>query len=461
MHENYTPAQIIDKEIEISDALENLVAQLGTEQDKRASSKFRSKRNSHQDKNELEALYREDWLAGKIVDIIPDDMTREWRLFDGDIDPREVELLENEEKRLDLIGCFNRADKWSRLYGTSLIVMDIDDGQQPDQPLDLDFISVGDLRHIKVVDCQRFDISDISITYNPLDPNYGYPELYTFSGSGVRVHHSRVIRFDAIELPFEEFIRNNYVSDSILTRLYEALTNFHTVTDATASMIYESNVDIVKIKNLMNYVSTDEGRALVTKRFTLAGMLKSFNNTLLLDTDEEHSTKTNTFTSLPEIMDRYGLFVTGGSDIPAVRLMGSSATGLSATGEGDLKNYYDKIKSDQTRRYRPKLDVIDKIMARNVGISEEADLSYSFNSLFQMTPKEIADQQLVDAQRDQIYLSNNIIDELVVAKELKQNSTYTNITDENIEDLEKILKEINNSPEKQNKEDDEDDLDEA
>jgi len=56
--------------------------------------------------------------------------------------------------------------------------------------------------------------------------------------------------------------------------------------------------------------------------------------------------------------------------------------------------------------------------------------------LFQMTPKEQADLDYINAQRDQIYLDKGIVPEYTIAKELKQNSTYTNLTEEHIEELE-------------------------
>ena len=370
-------------------------------------------------------------------------MTREWRTFKGP-ETEDITRLEEEERRLDLQTTFNMAQKWSRLYGTSLIVMDIEDGGDPEDPLELDFIGEGDLNHIKAVDCNRFDTAQITITYDPLDPNYGLPEHYRFTGSGTRVHHSRVLRFDAIKLPFDEFLRNRYLSDSVLARLYTALVNFNTVTDAAASMVYNCNIDIIKVENLLNLVQTQEGMNLVTKRFALADMLKSFNNTLLLDSKEQHEIKTNTFTSLPELMDRYGMFLTGGSDIPAVRLMGTSAKGLNATGEGDLDNYYDKLKSNQIVDFKPKLEYFDKIMARSLGFDSEQDLSFEFNPLYQMDPSEIAEIELKNAQRDQIYLGENIIDEVTTAKQLMQKGVYSNISEKTIAEMEKLIGSINN-----------------
>ena len=439
--ENYKEAHILDQDKEVlSDSLENLIAQLGTSQDKRSHSRFvNSKRLSIDGmQEELNAMYRTDWLAGKVVDIIPDDMTREWRYFSGDIEPETVELLIEEEERLGLSNAFNKAHKWARLYGTSFIVMNIDDGQPVDQPLKINSIKKGGLKHIKVVDRHRIDRSDLQPIENPLDPNYGMPQYYRFVNTNVRIHHSRLIRFDGVQLPFDEFKRNNYMSDSVLDRLYEALTNFNTIAAGSASMVYETNVDVMKIKGLMNYLQSPEGTSLIQKRFTLAGMLKSFNNMLLLDAEEDYDKKQNTFAGIPDLLNAHALFLAGASDIPATRLLGSSASGLNATGEGDMKNYYDTVRSKQANDYKPKLDILDVIMGKNLGLPDDLDLSYKFNSLFQMTPKEQADTDYINAQRDQIYLDKGVVPEYSIAKDLKQNATYTNLTDEFIEELEEF-----------------------
>jgi len=429
-----------DEEQFQKDGLENLVAQLGTEQDKRSHSKFVNNKMLSADGNqdELNAMYRTDWLCGKVVDIIPDDMTREWREFTGDVDPKVVKALEDEEDRLQLSSYFNEAHKWGRLYGGGLIVMSIDDGQTPDKPLDINKIKKGGLRHIKAIDRRRVSNADIVPIADPMNINFGMPEYYRFNETSVKIHHSRILRFDGISLPFDEFRRNNYWSDSVLSRLYEAVINFNTTGDGAASMVYETNVDIVKVKGLMGYLQTAEGEALLRKRFTMAGMMKSFNNMMLLDNEEGFESKSNTFAGLPDLLDRFALFLSAASDIPATRLLGSSASGLNATGEGDLKNYYDTVRSTQKKVYKPLLDYFDKIMAKSLGLADDTDLDYDFKSLFQMTPKEMADLQLVNAQRDQIYLDRNVITEEIVAKELKQDGTYTNITDEYLEELEEF-----------------------
>jgi phage-related protein (TIGR01555 family) len=200
-------------------------------------------------------------------------------------------------------------------------------------------------------------------------------------------------------------------------------------------MIYEANVDVVKVKGMMNYLQTEEGETLLRKRFALANTLKSFNALMLLDTDEDHQTKSNSFASLPDLIDRFTQILAAGSDIVATRFLGVSAAGFS-TGENDLKNYYDMVKSKQKSQYKQKLTYIDNIMAASLGLSPDTSLKFEFKPLFQMTEGEIADMRLKDAQRDQIYLDSGVLKPSMVAKELKSVDTYSSITTEYLNQLE-------------------------
>lgn len=422
------------------DGLVNLAANLGTSCDKNSMGSYVNTKmlGLANAEHELNAMYRTNWVAGKVVDIIPDDMTREWRDFGGDLPPEVIDALVEEENRLRLPEIVNRAHKLSRLFGTSFIVMSVDDGQLPEMPLDISKIKPGGLRHIHAVDRYRIHTEGSVVNEDPLSKNFGMPEFYRFSQTGVRIHHSRVLRFDAIELPFHEFQRNNYFSDPVLARVYSAITNFDTATDSSASLIYESNIDVFKIKNFMQMLQNPETQELLHKRFALASSMKSINNALLLDGDEDYQVKNKTFSGLPDLIDRFASILASATDIPATRFLGSSASGLNATGEGDLKNYYDMIRSKQVNEYKPMLDYFDKIMAASLGLSEEADMFYEFNSLFQMSPIDKAALELSNANRDAVYLDRSVISEAAIAKQLVEDGVYTNIEDQDIKDLEEF-----------------------
>ena len=77
------------------DGLQNLVTGLGTRADKATYTEFLHPLITALDAN---AAYRSSWIARKIVDIVPEDMTREWREWQAE--PETITKLEDEEKRL-------------------------------------------------------------------------------------------------------------------------------------------------------------------------------------------------------------------------------------------------------------------------------------------------------------------------------------------------------------------------
>ena len=62
------------------DSLSNLAASLGAGKDKAAHDAFTV---FDLGRGQIEAMYRGDWLARKVVDIVLDDSVRAWRAWSG------------------------------------------------------------------------------------------------------------------------------------------------------------------------------------------------------------------------------------------------------------------------------------------------------------------------------------------------------------------------------------------
>ncbi len=229
--------------------------------------------------------------------------------------------------------------------------------------------------------------------------------------------------------------RRNYWGASRLQRFYDALLNSRSVVDSVASMVYEAKLDVISVPELYQELSSPDGLNKIIERFRLGDMVKSFNNTLLLDSQEAFDRKATQFAGLSDIMQKYMLQVSAAADIPVTRLFGQSAMGMNATGEGDERNYYDKISSDQETKFRPELNRFDEVFARSVLGYMPDDWSFEFNPLRQITEQERADIELKNSQRDQIYLQNGVITEAISARDLMDNNTYSAIDDEYVEAL--------------------------
>jgi len=413
------------------DGLENVISGLGTSRDKRSYGTYTLPTSL--DRMTLEAMYRTSWLSGRIVDAVADDMTREWITINADEadgDARRTAIADA-EKRLGVRDKIAEALKWSRLYGGAVVVLGLRDGiasaQAMQQPLEIESIRRGDLRFLAVLDRWRVAASPELIT-DLNDPDFGKPREYLIAESGVRVHNSRVLRFNGVKLPYFAWVANARWDDSVLQRVFEKVRDADTVSGGIASMVFEANVDVVRFGGLAELLAQQDGEAKVRRRLTTALLSKSFTQALVLDAEDGYEKKGNNFAGLSQIMQQIIIEVCGAADIPMTRLYGQSAKGLNATGDNDVRNYYDMIRAKQQAELRPQLERLYHVMAMSEFGAVPANFDFEFNSLWQVSDADRAAVELQRAQRDQIYVNLGAVPEHVVTAELLENDTYSNLT---------------------------------
>lgn len=423
-----------------SDGLENVVAGLGTDRDKRSFSTYGTPRKLTP--IELENMYRSSWLAKKIVNAVADDMTRAWRTHNSsESNQEQVQKIIQAEKRFALKAKVNDALCWARLYGGAGILIGTKDGEYG-KPLDAETVKKGDLTFLRTIDSRRLVPSGGNLCNDLASDNFGLPEAYTLAETSTVIHHSRVVRFNGQKLPHFAWLQNNMWDDSELQHVLDSITNCDTATASVASMLFEANVDVIKTEGLVDLLSSKDGEQKVIKRFQTAALLKSFNRTLLIDGSESYEKKSNTFTGLNLIIQQFMQDVSGAADIPMTRLFGQSAGGLNATGNNDIRNYYDMLQAKQESELRPQLERLDAIMVRSELGQMPDDYGFTFDSLWQMSDKEKADTEKTRGERDKIYFDMGVIDEGVIAADLKEAGTYNNLTDEHVELAKKLAQAI-------------------
>jgi phage-related protein (TIGR01555 family) len=213
---------------------------MGTDKDKMVGTFFGFDLMSQQ---QLEAAYRGDWIARKIVDIPAYDATREWRNWQAE--SGDITMIEELEKDFGLQRKLALAMQRGRLYGGGALIMGVDQGN-PDEPLELEALGKDCLKFVHVV--SRYELSAGEMNYDVLDPFYGEPKYYTRSnnaGVSVKLHPSRVIRFVGAEIP--DLAQSQGWGDPILQIVADAVKGAGTVTNGTAQLVNEAKIDIIKI----------------------------------------------------------------------------------------------------------------------------------------------------------------------------------------------------------------------
>lgn len=350
----------------MTDWLTNLVANLGTPRDKAYHTTYEP---SYLTDEALINAYRYAWLPRKIVDIPAVDATRQWRRWLVD-DPSEIE---DREQALQVQRRTAEAAKKARLFGGSVIYLGTNDNNLA-QPLR------GEIRYLTVLTPRQ--VSSAQIENRPQAQDYGKPVAYDINGE--RVHPSRVCVFQGADLPDNDVaqVRDQAFGDSILAATMEAIKQADGTAANIASLVYEAQIDVVKIPGLMAGMTDPAYEAQVLERLTLAAKAKSINGMLVLDAEEEYDQKSASFGDLTNVLMAFMQVVSGASNIPMTRLLGHSPGGMSATGESDARNYYDYLRSIQEAGIGPALENLDRIIAPGS--------DYEWRSLWQNSPSEQA-----------------------------------------------------------------------
>jgi phage-related protein (TIGR01555 family) len=413
-----------------NDGLKSLVSGLGDPaRDKLAGSSYGSRVLTD---NELKDLYETSWMAAKIVDIPANDALRKWR--DWKADAEQITAIESEEKRLNIRGELLQCKKLARLWGGAALYIGIKGDEDPSQPLDPKTVIKGGIEYVRAM--SRRDITADELDQDIISAQYGKPKLYQINGAGKRVdiHPSRlVVQFGKSVIdPINVSGPERSWGYSVLKHTYEAVRNADATCGNVASLVFEANIDVFGIPDFMTNLSDPDYEKKIIDRATLAATGKSINKTLLMDKDETYDRKQVSFAQLPEIMKQFLVLVSGAADIPLTRFLGQSPGGLSSTGSGDMKNYYDMITSIQTLEIEPALWQLDEALIRSSLGDRPGEIWYSWAPLELMNEKEVAEIGKITADTADVLTRSGLFEaeELrdVVANSMTENGVFPSLT---------------------------------
>lgn len=403
------------KSVAVADKLINLVSGLGTVKDKTTGSAYSYVPMSRE---QMDAAYRSDWMVRKAIDIPGEDATRQGRVWQAEED--QVELLEAVEKNLNLMPKLMTGIQKGRLYGGCVLFIGIKGTSREGAAKELkpETVKKDGLEFLHVVAAP--DISCDVIERNILSPYFGEPTFYnvtTTTGEQIKVHPSRVVRLLGKPMPsidsqptFAGF------GDSVLNLIDNAIKNAASTADGIAALVQEAKVDIIKVPGFMDNVHKAEYRSKMLERYSLANISKSIVNTIILDGAEEWERVTAVFAGLTDIEQLMLLMVAGASDIPVTRFLGQSPGGLNATGESDLRNYYDSVASKQSSELTPALTRLDEVLIRSALGARPEEIYYEWRPLWQMNDDMKSQIWLRKAQVFQVDINAGLLNSEALAQ---------------------------------------------
>lgn len=374
----------------VNDGLTNLISGLGTDRDKASSSYYGV--SIDLSNAEISSAYRDAPLAKKIVNIPAIDAVREWREWQANA--QQISLIEAEEKRLKLQALVAKVKKWARLRGYAAIYIGTGE-KDTSKPLNVDRIRKGGLKFLAPL--SRLHLTPGDLQLDPNQAGFNEPAFYTLStaeSSGIEIHPSRLVVFRGEDVPDDEqYYAAQGLGDSVLQSTLRTVADSDAAFGNVLSLIFEAKVDVVKIPNFTENlkVAGAEYENTMIRRWALAMRSKGINGSLLLDAEEDYDQKSASFSTLDSLLDKFMVRVSAAADIPTTRLWGTSPGGLNSTGEGDLRNYYDRIKTEQTIEISPAMHILDEVLIRSALGSRPEEVHYNWRPLWQPTEKEQAE----------------------------------------------------------------------
>lgn len=368
------------------DGLQNVVANLGTGRDKAAHSHYVA---GHMSAFELQTAYRASWLAQAIINNPAEDATRKWRKWRAPAD--QITKIEALEKKLQVSARVKDALQTAGLLGGAAIYLNMD-GEDQDKPID----PRKELRSLVVLPCTSLRpveiVRDINSVY------YGQAEFYRMTTNGekgqVIIHASRLAVFMGNKVPGDQWLTNSINQgwgDSRLAPALDAVMQYDGTMANMASLVYEAKVDVFKFEGFAEMLANSANDALISRRLSNQAAMKGINGAVVIDMKDDYQQKSATFAGLPELVSKQQEGVAGAAGQPVTRIFGRAVAGLSGSGDGDERVYYDRIGHMQADDITPALAVLDEILIAQALGTRPPDVYYTWTPLRQLSESERAD----------------------------------------------------------------------
>ena len=374
---------------------------------------------------ELEALYVHG-IPRRYVDAISDEILRHRSTIKlgGDKQENANDLIATFEEYLKVTQfhhAFAEVVKLQRLYGGAGLVLLIDDGLAPEEP-----VEPARIRAVRgYVPLSRHELipEDFSITDYTKPSHYRITTAQRLTAEqqgqyvNVRIHSSRVARFDGLYLPWNVRVRNTGWGLPVLQLVWEAYKRYETALSGLESMTTDSDLFVHKIPGLFNRIASGNESDL-RKRLEANNLSRSVYGGMVVDTEEELSFLNRALSNIASATDPFVKDLQAATGWPASILMGDSPGGLGKEGRFEERVWATLVEQWQELYCRTAVtEVFTYILASREGPTQgrpPQKWSVEFPSVFTQTDSEKAALRLQIAQVDAQYLNLGVLNALEV-----------------------------------------------
>lgn len=310
---------------------------------------------------ELERLYVQNWMVRRICEGFAKDLTAKgvnWKLNADD-----SELLEREFRRLKVWSLLTEAITFARLYGGSLLVIDMADDES-----EKSLNSNGTLYGFRVFDRTEVTPSADVVQYGPAA---GTPVLYSVASriGNLRpfdVNATRAIRFVGARCSHRRVIELENWGDSVITAANNALQQYGSSLECSLELLKRCYLRFLGIQNFWQGLQDDDTASFIGQAIKMINEAQNSSSLTVADANDIFQSQSYSFAGIRDVLITFSEQVAGATGYPIVKLFGMSPSGFS-TGESDLANYYDNLVSEQEDQLREPITRIAQLILESKG----------------------------------------------------------------------------------------------
>lgn len=389
----------------------------GTSRDK--STTLTPKRRPVSNDDALDSLYDFDDMAARLVSAKPEGMFS--RGFDIKIPNNlaQAEATNKKVQHLGVIKAFVDALIKRNVIGGAAILVGVIDNQKLEMPVNYD--GIREIAYLTVLD--RRSLQPLGWYDDPLLPNFGKPKLYSInpnqrtnggvvaSLNDLHIHASRLLIFDGLDCSNALRQSRQGWGQSLLDRGYESLQTFASNWLSIKHLLTDASQGIWTVPGVWSKLLAGQKDKLL-ERFELADMAKSIVRSILLDEGEKYERLNPNLSGYADLLASSAQRLAATGQMPVTVLMGISPAGLNATGENDIRNWYDALASERMMQVEPLLhELMLMIFLSKQGPTAGAvpdGWKFVWPPLWQSSPKEKAEVYSMNAAADCAYVNAGV-----------------------------------------------------
>jgi uncharacterized protein len=359
----------------------------------------------------------------RMAEVLATECTRKWiRLAAADSNDKgkleKITKIETDLKRMDVRGAMRKEIEQDAFFGIAHLYLDM--SCDPDDRDEL-LTSIGNGRDPTTV-AKFAGQTGFFRGVKPVEAVWSYPSRYnatnplrddwytpnTWFVQGLEIHATRLLTFVGRELP--DLLKPAYmfggISLSQLMKLYvdRWIATVQAVTDIIVSF---STSGIMT--NLETLLKPSGGGPNVYERAELFGNLRTNRGVMLLDKETEEFFQFNTpLSELEDLMSKMQETLCSISGEPVIKLLGIQPAGLNASSQGEITSWLDWCEAFREKFCAKALTTIIDFVQLSLFGEIDPDITWTWESLRSLDPKEETERRKVQAEQDGLYIEAGV-----------------------------------------------------